>query len=91
MKTFWISFKAGPRPQDLPFTDCSEGYTISEAVKKLGLQMSDVAEWLEIIERTIALAAAQDHANRRAKKGGRKAWNKADYNAACKKFNAIFP
>jgi hypothetical protein len=39
----------------------------------------------------LARAAAQDAANFNAKKHGRKAWNRADYNMACRTFNRLFP
>lgn len=41
MKAFWIHFKTG-------FTDLSEGKSIREAVERLGLKMTDVADFKEI-------------------------------------------
>ena len=36
-------------------------------------------------------AAAQDAANRQMRAAGRKVWNRADYNLACRTFNRLFP
>lgn len=41
------------------------------------------------LDKDIAFAAAKDVANRRARKAGRKAWNREDYNAAVQEFDRI--
>lgn len=39
----------------------------------------------------IAQAAGTDKANHRMRKAGRKAWNRADYNAAVREMNRLLP
>ncbi|HYT43822.1 MAG TPA: hypothetical protein VEP90_15895 [Methylomirabilota bacterium] len=43
------------------------------------------------LTRELALAAAQDEANRQMRKNGRSKWSKKDYILACKVFNCLWP
>jgi hypothetical protein len=43
------------------------------------------------LTRESAYAAAQDAANRNMRKAGRKRWNQADWNAACRVFDRLYP
>jgi hypothetical protein len=39
----------------------------------------------------LAMAAAQDHGNRHAKRHGRTKWSRADYSTAVQKLKQIYP
>ena len=43
------------------------------------------------LTRELAFAIAQDEANRRMRKAGRKKWNRSDYNHAVITFNKLWP
>jgi hypothetical protein len=43
------------------------------------------------MDRELAMAAGRDAANERMRSAGRTAWSRADYNAAVRTFNRLYP